>query len=89
MYKRIMILISLTLLVSTCVLAQQLDPPKLIPAPSTEKQNILLREGVALHDQANYDGAIMKYEEVLKENPSNVLAPLRIGFFLLDEKRPS
>ncbi|MCM3873091.1 MAG: tetratricopeptide repeat protein [Pyrinomonadaceae bacterium] len=80
MLTRSMILISLILLSSTWLLAQQLDPPKLTPAPSTEQQESLINKGVALHDQANYDGAIMKYEEVLKENPSNVLAMYEMAF---------
>jgi tetratricopeptide (TPR) repeat protein len=80
MLKRTGILISLALLLTTSVLAQKLDPPKLIPAPSTEEQSSLIKEGIALHDQANYYSAIQKYEEVLKENPSNVLALYELGF---------
>lgn len=58
----------------------QVDPPKLDPTPSTEKQSALIKEGVALHDQGNYDAAISKYEEVLKENPNNVEALYEMSF---------
>jgi tetratricopeptide (TPR) repeat protein len=80
MFTRALVLISLTLVVSTSIVAQHLDPPKLTPAPSTEKQNSLIQEGVALHDQGNYAGAILKYEEVLKENSSNMLAIYEMAF---------
>ena len=49
-------------------------------APSTDRQLSLIREGVSLHDEGDFDGAIRKYEEVLAENPSNALALYEMGY---------
>lgn len=75
----------LSLLVALCsaaaaAAAQQLPDPKLTPEPSTDRQIATIREGVALHDRGDYDGAIRKYEEVLAENPSNVLALYEMSY---------
>jgi tetratricopeptide (TPR) repeat protein len=70
---------TLTLLMSAAS-AQQLDPPKLVPTPITEGQRQRVNEGIALHDRGDYDGAIAKYEEVLKENPASVLALYELAF---------
>lgn len=59
---------------------QKLPEPKLTPAPSTDRQGALIREGISLHDRADFDGAIRKYEEVLAENPSNTLALYEMGY---------
>jgi len=80
MLKTIISSTSLVLILLTPALAQKLDPPKLTPIPSTEAQDKLIKEGVALHDQRNYDGAIAKYEEVLRENPDNVTALYELSF---------
>ncbi|HEX6625621.1 MAG TPA: tetratricopeptide repeat protein [Pyrinomonadaceae bacterium] len=60
--------------------AAQLEAPKLVPVPETEQQIATIREGVALHDRGDYDGAIRKYEEVLKENPASVRALYELAF---------
>lgn len=60
--------------------AAQIDSPKLTPVPSTDKQNLLIRQGVELHDRGDYDGAIRKYQEVLTENPDNVTALYEMSF---------
>lgn len=73
------LLLTLTLL-TTMGLAQQLDPPKLVPNPVTESQSQRVKEGVALHDRGDYDGAIAKYKDVLKENPTNVLALYEMSY---------
>ncbi|HSE34226.1 MAG TPA: tetratricopeptide repeat protein [Pyrinomonadaceae bacterium] len=72
--------ILLILFLLTTVAAQQIDSPKLVPVPGTESQTQRIREGVALHDRGDYDGAIAKYEAVLKENPDNVLALYELAF---------
>lgn len=79
MLKRIVLLVFAVALLSTHALGQ-VDPPKLDPTPSTEKQAALIKEGVALHDQGKYDAAISKYEEALKENPANVEALYEMSF---------
>lgn len=74
MITRILPTILLALLFVTPVVAQKIDPPKLTPTPATESQVALIKEGVALHDRGDFDGAIAKYEQVLRENPANDLA---------------
>ncbi|HZB45481.1 MAG TPA: tetratricopeptide repeat protein [Pyrinomonadaceae bacterium] len=60
--------------------AAQLEAPKLVPGPETEQQTATIREGVALHERGDFDGAIRKYEEVLKENPASVRALYELAF---------
>ncbi len=60
--------------------ARQLPEPKLTPQPSTEAQSAAVREGIELHERGDYDGAIRKYQAVLAENPSNVLALYEMGY---------
>ena len=74
MKKRIQIAFIPLLLLAWTVKAQNLQPPTLAPSPSTENQQRLIKAGVELHDQGDYDGAVNRYTEVLKENPNNVLA---------------
>lgn len=78
--KTILFTILLALFASIPVAAQQIDEPKLTPSPATEMQKMLIREGVALHDRGDYDGARAKYEQVLRENPNNVLALYELAF---------
>lgn len=67
------VFIVIALLAITAV-GQKLEPPKLEPAPSTESQKQLIMEGIELHDGGDYAGAVSLYEQVLKENPDNVVA---------------
>lgn len=60
--------------------AQKLGEPKLVPTPSTPSQEILIKQGIALHDRGNYDGAIKYYEEALAGNPNNVFALYELAF---------
>jgi Tfp pilus assembly protein PilF len=80
MAKRLVYSVLLTLLLLTAAIAQQIEPPKLVPVPSTESQTQRIREGVALHDRGDYTGAIAKYESVLNENPDNVLALYELSY---------
>jgi Tfp pilus assembly protein PilF len=59
---------------------QKLEPPQLEPAPSTDSQEQLIKEGVALHDNTDYAGAISRYEQVLKENPNNIEALYELAY---------
>ena len=72
--RAVLLPVIVALLCATAAARQTPPDPKLTPEPSTEKQSAAIREGVALHDRGDYDGAIRKYEEVLAENPSNTLA---------------
>jgi tetratricopeptide (TPR) repeat protein len=81
-----LVAVLLVLLIAGIVHAQKLNEPKLEPAPSTPSQDQLIREGVALHDRKDYDGAISRYEEVLKENPNNVIALYELSFSYFQKK---
>jgi Tfp pilus assembly protein PilF len=85
MKKRLFALCVITLL-GLSVAAQKLEPPKLQPTPTTEKQQQIIREGEALHDNGDYDGAIARYQEVLKENPNNVEALYETAFSYYKKK---
>lgn len=65
---------------------QKLGPPRLEPAPSSETQEQLIKEGVALHDNGDYAGAISRYEQVLKENPNNILALYEMAYSYYAQK---
>ena len=54
--------------------AAKLPKPDRIPAEPTAEQIAVIREGVALHDLGNYDGAIAKYKQVLAQNPWEIHA---------------
>ena len=86
MRKRIVTTLATLILFATAVQAQKLPEPKLEPTPSTPAQEELIREGVSLHDRRDFDGAISRYEQVLKENPNNVLALYEIAFAYFEKK---
>lgn len=79
MLIRTILFIALVLFSSTLALGQ-VDPPRLVPTPSTGQQTLLIRDGVKQHDRGNYDAAIKRYEEVLAENPDNVEALYEMSF---------
>jgi tetratricopeptide (TPR) repeat protein len=76
----------LTLCSAGAAAAQQIPDPKLTPEPASEKQTAAVREGVALHDRGDFDGAIRRYESVLAENPSNVLALYEMSYAYTEKK---
>jgi tetratricopeptide (TPR) repeat protein len=80
MTKTLASIILLLFLCVTSAAAQDLNPPKLTPAPTTEYQKRLIYEGISLHDQGDFDGAIGKYQEVLKENPDNDWALYELAY---------
>ena len=83
--KTVLLAVVFALLCAQAV-ARQLPDPKLAPAPSTEQQDAAIREGVALHDRGDFDGAIRKYEAVLAENPANVVAIYEMSFAYSEKK---
>lgn len=79
MAKTILPAILLALLSFNQVVAQ-IDPPKLTATPATDSQKQLIKEGIGLHDRGDYDGAIAKYEEVLRESPNNDWALYELAY---------
>jgi tetratricopeptide (TPR) repeat protein len=86
MFKRILLLAAAIPLLSIQVMAQEIAAPKLTPSPSSEKQDLLVREGIALHDRGDYQGAIRKFQEVLSENPDHAMALYELGFSYFSNK---
>src|ERR1700736_6970069 len=80
MKKQIPVLLVALILLVKVSWAQTLEAPKLEPKPSTDSQEQLIKEGVALHDRGDYDAAISHYEQVLGENPENVEALYEMSF---------
>jgi tetratricopeptide (TPR) repeat protein len=70
----------LLLLLVSMASGQKLEPPKLDSTPLTPQQQQLMKEGVALHDSRDYDGAISRYQEVLKANPNNAEALYEMAY---------
>jgi tetratricopeptide (TPR) repeat protein len=80
MYRRLAYTTIFVLVVCLGTFAQKLGPPNLDPTPETPAQKALISEGVALHDKADYDGAISRYQQVLKENPNSVHALYEMSY---------
>lgn len=49
-------------------------------APESDSARATLAEGVALHQQGDYDGAIAKYRQVLAADPGNTMALYEISY---------
>lgn len=65
--------------------AQFAAPTRTAVAP-TPAQDEAVRAGVELHDKKEYDAAIAKYQEVLKENADNVTALFEMAYSYLEKK---
>src|SRR6187551_2596988 len=78
--KHLFLALFLIPLLSIGALAGDIKPPKLTPTPETATQAARIKEGVALHDKGDYDGAIRKYQEVLAENPASIEAIYELGY---------
>ena len=86
MNKRLLSTLITIVLLAWGVAGQKLKAPKLEPTASTESQQQMIKEGVALHDEGDYDGAIARYEQVLKENPNDVLALYEMSYSYYTQK---
>ena len=86
MKKRILAASIAIVVLALAVSGQKLEPPKLQPTASTESQQQLIKEGVALHDEGDYDGAVSRYEQVLKENPADVRALYEMAYSYYAQK---
>jgi tetratricopeptide (TPR) repeat protein len=58
----------------------------LVPQASTSTQDSLIKIGTGLHDEGKYDEAIKTYQQVLVENPSNVVALYELSYSLFAKK---
>jgi tetratricopeptide (TPR) repeat protein len=86
MLKRLLPVLVLVVSIHPASVAGKLPKPDRISAPPTADQIALIREGVALHDQRNYEGAIAKYKQVLAQNPWEVKALYELGFSYFESK---
>lgn len=68
----------LTLVIS--VYSQKIHKPEKEAVEPNEAQLLLIREGIRLHDAAEFDEAIKLYKRVLEESPDVVLALYEIAF---------
>lgn len=70
------------------IVAQKIDKPTLTPKADTAAQTALIREGIDLHDQKNYTGAIAKYKQVLAENPDSAMGlyELALTYYTMGDK---
>jgi TolA-binding protein len=82
MFKMIALQSAIVLVLAINSQAQDIGDPKLTPAPQSDKHRELLREGVGRHDVGDYNGAIAKYQEILRENPDDIEAIYELGFSL-------
>ena len=74
------LVVLMTLAPATLLAAEKLPKADRIPAATTPAQSALIKEGIALHDAGNFDGAIAKYEQVLAAEPAAVDAMYELAF---------
>jgi tetratricopeptide (TPR) repeat protein len=86
MLKRLLPVFVLVIAIHPASAAGKLPKPDRIPGAPTADQITLIREGVVLHDQRNYEGAIAKYKQVLAQNPWEVKALHELAFSYFEAK---
>jgi tetratricopeptide (TPR) repeat protein len=85
--KRLLSLVAVCFLFfSSLAFAGGLKKPAKKPSEISREQKAILQEGVSLHDQGDYDGAIKKYESVLQINPDAVDALYEMSFSCLPKR---
>jgi Tfp pilus assembly protein PilF len=77
------------LFLSLAVTGQKIGKPTTVPTVATAAQKQIINEGIKLHDLKQYDEAIKKYEQVLKENPNNyeALYEMALSFYYKKDMR--
>jgi tetratricopeptide (TPR) repeat protein len=86
MFKKPLFFIPVFCLLALSVFAQKIEKPTLTPVEATASQRQLIEEGVKLHDAGKIDEAILKYEQVLKENPDCDLALYELAMSAFNKK---
>ncbi len=72
--KKYLLFVIVAIFLSASVFGQKIAKPTLTPKPVTDAQKAIIQDGIKLHDQKQFDGAIKKYEQVLAENPDATFA---------------
>jgi len=78
------IIFVLLLLVIGCSGGSEFVKPVKIPTGSTPKEKEMLREGVAYHDNQNYEQAINIYRKILESDPENLDAMYELAYSLIN-----
>lgn len=76
-------LLGVALLAAAVPVRAQPAAPTRVPAQMTPRHETLIREGVELHDKGQFDQAIRKYQAVLDEQPTNVVALFELAYSYL------
>jgi tetratricopeptide (TPR) repeat protein len=83
--KNHLLIIALGIALASSVTAQKIEKPTLTTQPPTTAQSAAIHEGVRLADARDFDGAIAKYEAVIKENPDCAVAKYELAFALYNK----
>ena len=86
MFRRINLSVAVILFLFAQAFAQDIPAPKMTPVPTTESHAAIIRDAITLHDRGDYGGAISKYQQVLAENPNDVLALYEMGYSYFAKK---
>lgn len=87
MFMRRLFPLLLTLVLGLPVPAPaQTGAPTREPAAMTSEHEALIKEGMSLHDQGQFDQAIAKYRAVLAESPTNVIALFELSYAQLAQQ---
>lgn len=72
--KKLILSLFVGIVLCASLKAQKIEKPTLTPVEPNEAQKSLIQQGIKLHDAKQYDEAVKKYEQVLKECPDCVSA---------------
>lgn len=80
--KRTITLSLLILGLALSAAGQVVEKPTLTPKPASVEQTDAMNEGIRLYGAGNFDGAIAKFDGVLKDNPDCVEAKYQLALTL-------
>ena len=78
MTKKLVLLLT-GLLFPSAGLSQGIPEPKLTPAPALEKHRDLMHEAIAFDERGEFDAAIARLQQILRENPDDVVAMYQLA----------